>query len=617
MEKLDPKKDGATLDIVKQNIEKMKEIFPDVFTEGKVDFDALRQTLGDDVDDREEHYSLTWNGKTQARRIAQMSSTGTLLPCPKESVNWNETQNLFIEGDNLEVLKLLQKSYDKKVKMIYIDPPYNTGKEFIYPDKFQDNLDTYLRYSGQIDDSGFRIAANTESSGRYHTNWLNMMLPRLRLARNLLTEDGLFFVSISDHEVANLKLVCDEIFGEENLLGVIEWNSTKSVTNTALVSVGHTHNLVYASSLDHFVSNRQHFRLPESGNGFSNPDNDPRGPWKADPFQVGGWRPNQQYEIVNPVTGEKYKPNTGCSWKNDHDKFKELMEDGRIVFGVSGEAGPQRKRFLSEATERGRVAKTWWEDVGTTTSGTQAVKELFDGVSVFTNPKPVDLIRRMIQLGDHSGSGLILDFFAGSCSTGHAVIEGNAEEGANRRYILIQLPEPCDEESQAFKAGYKTISDVGKERLRRALSLAETKTNSGFKVFRLSSSNVKQWDADFDNFEDSVYSAADSLKEDRLSQDFLYELLLKFGIDLCVPIDERTIAKKTVFSVGGGALVACFDEAITLEVVEGIVELKKELQPEIMRVVFRDSGFKDDVVKTNAVQILKQAGLSNEHIRSI
>jgi len=532
-------------------------------------------------------------------------------------VNWSSTRNLFIEGDNLEVLKLLQKSYHRRVKLVCIDPPYNTGKEFIYPDRFQDNLDTYLRYSGQIDDAGFRVAANTESSGRYHTNWLNMMLPRLRLARNLLTEDGLFFVSISDHEVANLRLVCDEVFGEENLLGVIEWNSTKSVTNTALISVGHTHNLVYARSLDHFVANRQHFRLPETGDGFTNPDDDPRGPWKADPFQVGGWRPNQQYEIVNPVTGEKYKPNTGCSWKNDHNKFKELMADGRIVFGASGEAGPQRKRFLSEATERGRVAKTWWDDVGTTTNGTQAVKDLFDGASVFTNPKPVDLIRRMIQLGDHTGSGLILDFFAGSCSTGHAVIEGNAEEGVDRRYILVQLPEPCDEDSQAYEAGYKTICDVGKERLRRTLSRTEAATKAGFRVFKLASSNVKRWDADFDNVEESVYSAENSLKDDWQAADVLYELLLKFGIDLCVPIDERTIAEKAVFAVGGGALVVCLDKAITLDVVEGIASLKEELNPEVMRVVFCDSGFKDDVVKTNAVQVLKQAGLSDEHIRSI
>ncbi len=381
-----------SVDVTTENLEHLKTLFPEAFSEGKIDFEVLKQLLGGEVDEREEKYGLNWHGKRQARQLALMPSTGTLRPCPEESVDWDTTKNLMIEGDNLEVLKLLQKSYAGKVKLIYIDPPYNTGEDFVYSDNYWDNIQNYLELTGKTDDGKRKMSSNTEASGRFHTDWLNMMYPRLKLARSLLRDEGLIVISISDAEIQNIRQCCDEIFGEENLIGCVVWNSTKSVTNTALISVSHTYNLVYARNKTYYVENRSHFRLPEDGEGFSNLDNDPRGPWKADPFQVGGERPNQRYQITNPNTGDIYHPNPGCSWKNEFKVFQQLMEENRMVFGASGEAGPQRKRFLSEAKERGKVAKTLWDDIDTTTNATRLQKQLM-GEIVFDNPKPVELIR--------------------------------------------------------------------------------------------------------------------------------------------------------------------------------------------------------------------------------
>jgi len=467
-----------TRDLTQESIAKIRALFPHCVTEAtdthgkitlKIDFDLLKQELsGEIIEGTQERYQLNWPGKREALLAASMPTTKTLRPVREESLHFDTTQNLFIEGDNLEALKLLRETYLGEVKMIYIDPPYNTGKDFIYRDNFTGNKQEYLQRSGQQDEEGGRLVTNRENEGRYHSNWLSMIYPRLKLARNLLRNDGVIFISIDDHEVHNLRKICDEIFGENNFVGCIMWNSTKSVTNTALISVDHTYNIVYAKNNAYFTEHRYHFRLAEDGEGFSNPDGDPRGSWKADPFQVGGWRPNQQYEIVNPKTGKKYLPNKDCSWKNDFDKFKKLMADNRIVFGVSGEVGPQRKRFLSEAKGRGKVSKTWWDDVGTTANGTIAVKNFFDNKSIFSNPKPTKLIERFIELGDHTKQGIILDFFAGSATTAHAVMQLNAEDGGKRRFIMVQLPEPCDEASEAFKAGYRNIAEIAKERIRRA-----------------------------------------------------------------------------------------------------------------------------------------------------
>lgn len=630
---------AASPDIVAENIAKLRELFPECFTEGsdedgprfKVDFDALKETLGEYVEDKEERYSFTWNGKSRARRIAQTPSTGTLRPCPDESVNWDTTKNLFIEGDNLEVLKLLQKSYHRKVKMIYIDPPYNTGNEFIYPDKFQDNLDTYLRYTGQIDDDGFRLGANSDSSGRYHTNWLNMMYPRLKLARNLLADDGAIVISIDDHEISNLRDLCDEVFGEENFIATVIWQKVFSPKNTAAYfSEDHDYLLIYARHKPDWSPTL----LPRSEDNLSrytNPDNDPRGDWMSGAIQARNYYSKGQYEVTSP-SGNKFRNPRGTYWRFSEERFKELDADNRIWWGEDGGNVPRLKRFLSEV-KQGVVPQTLWQyqDVGHTQEAKEELLkyvEFENSENVFNSVKPTRLLRKCLKIGTVADSeDIVLDFFAGSAPLGHAVMAQNEEDGGNRRYILVQLPEPLPTPEPKLT----TIADLGRSRLASVIrEITKARKESlprdpddmasqelGFRTLKLSSSNIKAWDADFERLEDAVYDATDSVKADRSQGDLLNELLLKFGLDLCVPIEKRQIENKAVYSVGAGALIVCLDQAITLEVVEGIAALKEELQPEVMRVVFRDSGFKDDVVKTNAVQILKQAGLSDEHIRSI
>ena len=629
---------ARSADLLAQNVARMKELFPDAFVEGKIDFDVLRELLGDWVDHADsgggEKYGLNWHGKRRARRLALTPSTGTLRPCPEESVAWDTTQNLMIEGDNLEVLKLLQKSYAGKVKLIYIDPPYNTGNDFVYPDDYRDGIKNYLKITGQVDGSGQRLSSNTEASGRFHTEWLNMMYPRLKVARNLLRDDGILVASISDAEVHGLRSSLDEIFGPDNFIGCAIWNSTKSITNTALISVSHTYNLIYARNRDYFVGNRVHFRLVEKGEGFSNPDNDPRGPWKADPFQVGGERPNQLYPIKNPKTGQVYHPNPGSSWKNELKVFEQLMADGRIVFGASGESGPQRKRFLSDAEERGRVAKTWWDDVDTTTNATRAAKNLM-GESVFNNPKPSSLIQRFVQLGVHDATdAIVMDFFSGSGTTAQAVLEQNIIDNGTRRHILVQLPEPLDptDKEQKIAAGYcdnmgkpRNIAELTKEQLRRfgtKLRRQHTTTTAdlGFRVFKLDSSNVKTWEPNPDDLKQSLHDHVDNIKAGRSEQDILYEVLLKLGLDLCAPIEMRDFAGKPVNAVGDGVLFACLAEGINDEDVEelagGIADWRDALDnTDDTTVIFRDRAFADDVAKTNCAEILRQRGIRN--VRSI
>ena len=639
------KMDGMTMNIEKANVEKLKAVFPEVFADGKVDFDKLQGLLGHYIADDKEKYSFSWKGKADSLRLAQKRSTGTLRPCKEESKNWDTTENLYIEGDNLEVLKLLQSSYLNSIKMIYIDPPYNTGNDFVYTDDFADGIAHYKEVTGQATKS------NPETAGRYHTNWLNMMYPRLKLARNLLTDDGVIFMSISDAEFHNLKKIADEIFGEMNYCGDIIWNSTKSVTNTALISVSHTYNLVYFKNMDYFVENREVFRLPDDGEGFENPDNDPRGPWKADPFQVGGWRPNQQYEIINPNTGVAYRPNAGCSWKNDYQKFQELLRDNRIVFGKTGEGGPQRKRFIWEAQERGKVSKTLWDDVETTTNGTQMIKKMFDGVSVFDNPKPVGFIKRLLQLGS-SRDSIILDFFSGSATTAHAVMQLNAEDGGHRKFICVQLPEKTDEQSEAYKAGYKTICEIGKERIRRAgekikeeiekynnrkgtitrgddgkvkhlsiwgeFSISGKDINIdeyikdkpyvdiGFKVFKLDSSNLVKWDntptTDEEEVKKRIQQSLFYLVEGREDLDLVYEIMLKYGLSLTLPVEERKFDGITAYIINHPdyKVLVCLAPNINLSAVE---EMDKET---IGTYIFADRCFADANILSNTEEILKK-----------
>ena len=610
------------------NIAQLAGLFPEAVAEGKVDFDALRTLLGDAVDESDEKYGLTWHGKGRARKLAATATTATLRPCPEESVAWESTRNLMIEGDNLEVLKLLRSSYTNKVKLIYIDPPYNTGKDFVYRDNYKDGIRNYLKVTGQLDGNGDKLCSNGDASGRFHTNWLNMMYPRLKVARSLLRHDGVLIASISDAEVHHLRAVLDEVFGNDNFLGCVIWNSTKSVTNTALLSVSHTYNVIYARNREHFVHNRSHFRLSENGDGFANPDNDPRGPWKADPFQVGGERPNQLYPITNPKTGTVYHPNAGNSWKNELKVFQQLLADNRIVFGVTGESGPQRKRFLSEAEDRGKVAKTWWDDVDTTTNATRAAKNLM-GADVFDSPKPVSLIRRFIQLGSHDPSDtVVLDFFAGSGTTAQAVMEQNQADQGKRRYILVQFPEILDRENseQRVAAAYcermmtrAALTELTKERLRRAGKAVEN-VDAGFRVFKLDSSNVRAWEPERSDLAGSVIGYVDHIKPDRSEDDLFYELLLKLGHDLCAPVERREIVGKRVHVVDNGALVICLSESIknseAKELVLGIVAWRDELEDtDDLTVFFRDSAFESELAKANVVELLRQYDIKD--LRSV
>ena len=609
--------DGQSMDLVKENVEKLKELFPSIVKEDKIDFEELELLLGENINRNNEQYSFTWNGKTEATKLAQKRSTGTLRPCKEESKDWDNTQNLYIEGDNLEVLRLLQASYNGRIKMIYIDPPYNTGHDFVYKDNFEDNIKNYKEQTGQAQKS------NADTDGRYHTNWLNMMYPRLKLARNLLTDDGVIFISIDDKEVANLIKICNEIFGEGNFLNDIVWNSTKSVTNTALISVAHNHTLVYFKKKQYYIENREFFRLIDSGEGFENPDNDPRGPWKADPFQVGGWRPNQQYEIINPKTGSIYKPNPGCSWKNDYNKYLELVKDNRIVFGKTGEGGPQRKRFIWEASERGKVSTTLWTDVETTTNGTQQIKKLFNDKAPFSNPKPIGLIKRILELGSDKNS-IVIDFFSGSSTTAHAVMEMNLD-GENRKFIMVQFPENLDKSlEEATNDNKQTIlnaievcdeinvphalTEVAKERIRRAGEKIKEENpdkqiDIGFKVFKLDSSNLKKWDntptKDVDEIQNIIQTSIDYIKDDRNEFDLVYEVMLKYGIDLSLPITKTQNDKAYIIEAPEYKLLVCTYPNLTIEDIEDFAN------ESVGTYLFADRCFNTDNLLVNAEEILK------------
>jgi len=624
MDKLNPTNNGSSMNIVQDNIQQLKQLFPDVFTEGKVDFDLLKSTLGEYLETNEERYNFNWHGKSAAKRIAQTPSMGTLRPCKEESNNWDTTQNLFIEGDNLEALKLLQKSYHKQVNMIYIDPPYNTGKEFIYPDNYQDNLDTYLEYTGQKDSEGRKFGTNTETTGRYHTNWLNMMSPRLKLARNLLCDDGMIFISIDDNEQANLKKLCDEIFGESNFVNSLIWKKRYNAAKEKHLAAIHEYVLIYSKNIDHLSD----FLVPGDKNYFDMyfKEEDEfistRGRFMTQPLEAGNSmdaRPNLHFPIIAP-DGTEIWPRRQWVWGKDrvnkahHEGRLKLYKDKLDKWKV------RHKQYERDDFGAYRKVKPFSiYDKSFTQDGTKDIEKIFNKSTIFSFPKPIKLIKHMLELSNGK-SDLILDFFSGSCSTAHAVMDLNAQDNGNRKHIMVQLPELCDEKSEAYKAGYKTIADIGKERIRRAGEkiFADNADKEGienldigFKVFKLDSSNIKAWDSDLDNIEASLFDAVDNIKPDRSEDDVLYELLLKYGIDLTVPIEQRQISGKAVYSIGFGALIICLADDITLDVVEGIGKLKQELAPELTHVVFKDSGLKDDVVKTNAIQILKRYDIND------
>ena len=482
-----------TRDIADDNMEKIAALFPECITETTddkgntrkaIDFEKLKECLGQNIaDPKKQTYEFLWPDKDKAKRMAATAVNSTLRPCRDESVDFDNTQNLYIEGDNLEVLQLLRANYMGKVKMIYIDPPYNTGNDFIYHDNYNLEEQTYLKAADYYDEQGNRLESNKETNGRYHTDWLNMMYPRLKVARDLLAEDGVIFISIDDNEVANLRNVCDEVFGQENLVSQIPWQSRASIQNDTDFSVNHEYILVYAK-----IRRQKNRRLKESNffewhkkdsfvcrplpldkSKFDNPDNDPRGLWKADPFDAPNIRPNLTYPITNPNTGVQHLPPRGRHWRTDSCQFFNALKDGRILFGSDGKGRPQLKVFYEEKKEFGSIDNSWFsaERVGTTTNGTKELMNLMEDIC-FDMPKPTSLLCKLLYLSNAQNEDIVLDFFSGSATTAHAVMQLNAEDGGKRRFIMVQVPEQCAEGSEAAKAGYKTICEIGKERIRRA-----------------------------------------------------------------------------------------------------------------------------------------------------
>lgn len=609
---------SKSADVIVENIEKLKQLFPEAVTEGKIDFEVLKQVLGGAIDEREEKYGLNWHGKRRARQIALTPSTGTLRPCPEESVDWASTQNLLIEGENLEVLKLLQKTYGGKVKLIYIDPPYNTGNDFVYSDDFQDSLKNYLQLTGQVDGEGLRISSNTQASGRFHTDWLNMMYPRLKAARDLLADDGLIAVSIDDSEFRNVDYVLGEIFGDENHCATIAWQKKDTPSNDAKgISVTHEYLVLYQRS-EAFRRNL----LPRSDEqlaNYKNPDNDPRGPWTRSTLIRREVRQDRLFPVQNP-SGRDRCPPPGTSWRVPPETFQALQQEKRIWWGQDADGDlPFQKRFLSEVQD-GVVPITWWdyEFAGSNRNAKIEIRNLFDGEVPFDTPKPTRLVRRLLEVAAGEGD-LVLDFFAGSGTTGQAVMQANAELGSKLRFVLVQLPELID------GGRYHTVADITKERLRLAAKRIKVEGSMfagdlGFRVFKLATSNIRAWDPDRTHLDVSLQASIDHLLDNRTEQDILYELLLKLGLDLCVPIETKKIAGKAVHAVGGGVLIACLDESIKADKVEplalGIAEWHEKLAPAgETTCVFRDSAFADDVAKTNLAAILNQHGLTN--VRSL
>ena len=612
-----------------ENLEHLKALFPEAVTEGlsagqagKVDFEVLKQLLGGAIDEREEKYGLNWHGKCRARQLGLTPSTGTLRPCPKESVDWDTTQNLMIEGDNLEVLKLLQKSYAGKVKLIYIDPPYNTGKDFIYPDNYRDNIRNYLELTGQTDGEKRKLSSNTEASGRFHTDWLNMMYPRPKLARNLLREVGVLFVTINDTESGNLRALLDELFGAENYCASIAWKKWSSPDARDTIGSVHGWILCYVKNRDRIKNAIGKMPLKENRiREYSNPDDDPRGDWASVDMtgMTGRATKDQFFDVILP-SGRTIGPPSGRSWGLAEQTFRNLRSDNRIWFGKSGDNVPRIKKFLSES--EGQVVPSFWDmaEVGSNDEAKKEVNDLMGQPDAFDTPKPVRLMKRMVEIATRKDEGeIILDFFAGSGTTAHAVLNVNCLDGGDRRFILVQLPDP------GGRDGRQTIAELTKERLRHVGGKIKDENpmfagDLGFRVFKLDTSNIRAWEPDRDDLEGALLDSIDHIKPDRRREDILYELLLKLGLDLCVPIETQTIAGKSVRSIGAGTLIACLDNHIARQEVEplahGITEWHAEIAPAgDSTVVFRDSAFVDDVAKTNLAAILEQHGLGN--VRSL
>lgn len=618
---------GGSLDMHQQDINRLKQIFPEVLTDGeKIDFDKLKDLLIEEIDDSSERYNFTWNGKRQAIKQANTPTTGTLLPNKEKSKDWDSTQNLYIEGDNLEVLKLLQKSYAGKVKVIYIDPPYNTGHDFVYKDDFKDSIDNYLEQTGQVDDEGNKLTTNTESNGRFHTDWLNMMYPRLRLAKNLLQDDGVIFMSIDDNEAANLKKVADEIFGENNFLAQVVWERAYAPINLKKnFSASHDYILVYGKNATIIESNGI-TRTDSSDNLYKNLDNDSRGLWRPDNLSVGPAVESNIYPITTP-SGRIVEPPAGRSWSLSPKAFRERLHDDRIWFGKNGDAVPSMKRFKSELRKQGITPMTIWKykDVDHSQGATQKLQKLMGNKKYFDYPKPVKLIQQAIQLYSESDS-IILDFFSGSSTTAHAVMQQNVDDGGNRKFIMVQLPEKTEENSTAYKDGFKTIPEIAQERIRLAGEkiVSENPDSSidvGFKVFELAKTNMQQWDSDPEKFDEQLDAyevmEGNNFVSGRTSEDIVYELLLKQGLELTDPVEKKTIDKADVYVIDHGALYIILGTGFNDKLADFIVQDNSAFSKELITVIFQDVGFEYDSDKLNVLETLKNSGVKDENIFTV
>lgn len=609
--------EGTSSNLTEENINQLKALFPEVVTEGKIDFDVLKTILGEEVDESEEKYKFTWHGKLAAMQTAQQPTMKTLLPQKQSSLDWENTGNIYIEGDNLDALKIIQKSYAHKVKVIYIDPPYNTGKDFVYHDDFSTDTDSYLAETNQTDSLGSHYATNTESNGKFHTDWLNMMYSRLKLAQTFLRDDGVIFVSIDDGEQANLKKMMDEIFGEQNFLNDVIWQSRTSISNDHEISLNHNHTLIFAKS----KSNLDFGGDPIDPTEYSNPDDDPRGPWKLVPIDANHTGGATVYPIVNPATGESYMPVNGRIWAYNEKTFKELLADGRIAFGLRGDSAPKRKMFYKERIAKGDVKtpSSILLDAGTTKTGTKELMSMF-GFKVFDYPKPVALIKRFL-IWSNSKNAIVMDFFSGSATTAQAVMELNAEDHGQRRFILVQIAEELDAGSGAYKAGYHKLTEIGEERIRIAgTTIAKENSKAvfdrGFRVYSISESNFAQW-----NTESSVSSInllEDNFIPGRSNDDILTEVILKQGLDLSYPVEDQHIDGADLYIVAGGVLyVVLGNQTITLSTAAAVADDFRRSNMERATVVFQDNGFKDDSEKLNAIEILNDAGFQYADIQSI
>lgn len=616
----------STPDLTDVNIEKIGALFPNIITETRnesgeiikaVDFDLLKQALSKSlVEDENERYRLDWPGKKASLLKANTPITKTLRPCREESVNFDTTENLYIEGDNFEVLKILQESYLGRIKMIYIDPPYNTGNDFIYRDNFSKNKDEYEQELGLTDEEGGKLFKNTDTNGRYHSDWLSMMYERLLVARDLLSDDGVIFISIDDNEVHNLRKICDEILGESNFIATIVWKHTQQSKNDERhFSRQFNYNIVYAKNIldlpDFYFD-----RTEEDNKNYANPDNDPKGYWRSGDVRSPNYRRTLCFDIIAPNGKVINAPANGWRWSEA--SIKEKIKTGEIIFKNDG-SGIIRKIYLTD--QSGRTPENLWEGVsfGTTRQATAVIKELFDGIQVYDTPKPKELIIAMMKIASDPDD-IILDFFSGSSTTAHAVMQLNAEDGGNRKFIMVQLPESCDQNSEAYKTGYKTIAEIGKERIRRAgkkiveelkkknqqLELGEepvdlNKLDIGFRVYKTDTSNMKDVFYHPVELDQKMLSSLESnIKEERTPEDLLSQVILDLGLELTLPIEIIQILGNTVFFVQTNALVACFDENVDFNIVDHIADHKP------LRVVFRDASFVDDKDRINVEERFKR-----------